>query len=57
MIEDATHAAESFYRGKKIGSIPGSLGACFSLNATKNVAAAEGGILTTDDDEPRCRGA
>jgi len=50
VIEDATHAAESFYRGKKIGSIPGSLGACFSLNATKNVAAAEGGILATDDD-------
>jgi dTDP-4-amino-4,6-dideoxygalactose transaminase len=50
VLEDATHAAESFYRGRKIGSIPGSLAACFSLNATKNVAAAEGGILTTDND-------
>ncbi|MBA2614779.1 MAG: DegT/DnrJ/EryC1/StrS aminotransferase family protein [Actinobacteria bacterium] len=51
VIEDATHAAESVYRGKKIGSVPGSLGACFSLNATKNVAAAEGGLLATDDDD------
>ena len=51
VLEDATHAVESFYRGRKIGSIEGSLAACFSLNATKNVAAAEGGLLTTDDDE------
>jgi dTDP-4-amino-4,6-dideoxygalactose transaminase len=50
VLEDATHAAESRYRGRKVGSIEGSLAACFSLNATKNVAAAEGGILTTDDD-------
>jgi dTDP-4-amino-4,6-dideoxygalactose transaminase len=50
VVEDATHAIESVYRGRKIGSIPGSLAACFSLNATKNVAGAEGGILTTDDD-------
>jgi dTDP-4-amino-4,6-dideoxygalactose transaminase len=51
VIEDATHAAESHYRDHKIGSVPGSLAACFSLNATKNVAAAEGGLLTTDDDD------
>ncbi len=51
VLEDATHAAESRYRGRKVGSIEGSLAACFSLNATKNVAAAEGGILTTDDDD------
>jgi dTDP-4-amino-4,6-dideoxygalactose transaminase len=51
VLEDATHAVESFYRGRKIGSIEGSLAAAFSLNATKNVAGAEGGILTTDDDE------
>ena len=49
VIEDATHAIESVYRGRKVGSV--SLAACFSLNATKNVAAAEGGVLTTDDDE------
>jgi len=51
VIEDATHAVESVYRGRKIGSIEGSLAAAFSLNATKNVAGAEGGILTTDHDE------
>jgi dTDP-4-amino-4,6-dideoxygalactose transaminase len=51
VLEDATHAVESAYRGRKIGSIEGSAGAAFSLNATKNVAGAEGGILTTDDDE------
>jgi UDP-4-amino-4-deoxy-L-arabinose-oxoglutarate aminotransferase len=51
VIEDATHAVESVYRGRKIGSIEGSLAAAFSLNATKNVAGAEGGILTTDSDD------
>jgi dTDP-4-amino-4,6-dideoxygalactose transaminase len=51
VLEDATHAVESVYRGRKIGSIEGSLAAAFSLNATKNVAGAEGGILTTDDDD------
>ena len=55
VFEDATHAAESYYRGRKVGAIEGSLGACFSLNATKNVAAAEGGILTTDDDDLAAR--
>jgi dTDP-4-amino-4,6-dideoxygalactose transaminase len=49
VIEDAAHAAESVYRGRKVGSI--SLATCFSLYATKNVAAGEGGILTTNDDE------
>lgn len=48
VIEDAAHATESVYRGRKIGSI--SLATCFSLYATKNVAAGEGGIVTTDDD-------
>jgi dTDP-4-amino-4,6-dideoxygalactose transaminase len=51
VIEDATHAIEAKYRGRKIGSIPGSLAACFSLNATKNVPAGEGGVLTTNDDD------
>jgi dTDP-4-amino-4,6-dideoxygalactose transaminase len=51
VIEDATHAIESVYRGRKIGSIEGSSAAAFSLNATKNVAGAEGGVLTTDNDD------
>jgi dTDP-4-amino-4,6-dideoxygalactose transaminase len=49
VIEDAAHATEAAYRGRKIGAL--SLASCFSLYATKNVAAGEGGIVTTDDDE------
>ncbi|HSK15835.1 MAG TPA: DegT/DnrJ/EryC1/StrS family aminotransferase [Gaiellaceae bacterium] len=49
VIEDAAHATESVYRGRKVGAI--SLAACFSLYATKNVAAGEGGMVTTDDDD------
>ena len=49
VVEDAAHAIESVYRGRKVGSI--SHATAFSLYATKNVAAGEGGILTTDDDE------
>ncbi len=48
VVEDAAHAAESVYRGRKVGAI--ALATCFSLYATKNVAAGEGGIVTTDDD-------
>jgi dTDP-4-amino-4,6-dideoxygalactose transaminase len=53
VIEDAAHATESVYRGRKVGAI--SLAACFSLYATKNVAAGEGGMVTTDDDEVAAR--
>jgi dTDP-4-amino-4,6-dideoxygalactose transaminase len=49
VIEDAAHAAESVYRGRKVGSIADVT--CFSLYATKNVAAGEGGIVTTDRDD------
>ena len=49
VIEDAAHATESAYRGRKIGAL--SLATCFSLYATKNVAAGEGGMVTTDDDQ------
>jgi dTDP-4-amino-4,6-dideoxygalactose transaminase len=48
VIEDAAHATESAYRGRKIGAL--SLASCFSLYATKNVAAGEGGMVTTNDD-------
>ena len=43
IIEDAAHAAESVYRGRKVGSIVDAT--CFSLYATKNIAAGEGGIV------------
>ncbi|MCC6224109.1 MAG: DegT/DnrJ/EryC1/StrS family aminotransferase [Thermoleophilia bacterium] len=49
VVEDAAHAVESTYRGRKVGSIADLT--CFSLYATKNVAAGEGGIVTTDRDE------
>jgi dTDP-4-amino-4,6-dideoxygalactose transaminase len=49
VVEDAAHAAESAYRGRKIGSL--SDATCFSLYATKNVAAGEGGLIATQRDD------
>jgi len=48
VVEDAAHAAESQYRGRKIGGL--SEATCFSLYATKSIAAGEGGIVATNDD-------
>jgi dTDP-4-amino-4,6-dideoxygalactose transaminase len=47
VVEDAAHAIEAEYRGRKVGAI--ARATCFSLYATKNVAAGEGGVVTTDD--------
>jgi dTDP-4-amino-4,6-dideoxygalactose transaminase len=52
VVEDAAHAVESAYRGRKIGGL--SAATCFSLYATKNVAAGEGGVITTNDDAVAC---
>jgi dTDP-4-amino-4,6-dideoxygalactose transaminase len=49
IVEDAAHAAESRYRGRKVGSIAAVT--CFSLYATKNIAAGEGGLIATNSDE------
>ena len=49
VVEDAAHAAESVYRGRKIGGI--SDASCFSLYATKNIAAGEGGLVATNRDD------
>jgi dTDP-4-amino-4,6-dideoxygalactose transaminase len=49
VVEDAAHAVESEYRGRKIGAL--SDATCFSLYATKSVAAGEGGIIATDRDD------
>jgi dTDP-4-amino-4,6-dideoxygalactose transaminase len=49
VVEDAAHAVEAEYRGRKVGAI--ARATCFSFYATKNVAAGEGGAVTTDDDE------
>ena len=49
VVEDAAHAAESRLRGRKIGSISDLT--CFSLYATKNIAAGEGGLIATNRDD------
>src|SRR3989440_10403977 len=49
LVEDAAHAAESRYRGRKVGSITDLT--CFSLYATKNIAAGEGGLIATNRDD------
>lgn len=47
VIEDAAHAIETVYRGRKIGNI--SHLTCFSFYATKNVVTGEGGMVTTNN--------
>ena len=46
VVEDAAHALESRYRGRKLGGL--SDATCFSLYATKNLAAGEGGLVATN---------
>jgi len=47
VIEDAAHAIEAVYRGKKIGAI-GDIGV-FSFYVTKNIITGEGGMITTNN--------
>src|SRR2546428_1055754 len=49
VVEDAAHAAESRYRGRKVGAIADAT--CFSLYATKNITAGEGGLISTNRGE------
>jgi dTDP-4-amino-4,6-dideoxygalactose transaminase len=49
VVEDAAHAAEARYRGRKLGGIADLT--CFSLYATKNIAAGEGGLIATNRDD------
>lgn len=49
IIEDAAHALEAEYQGKKIGTL--SPFTAFSFYATKNITTGEGGMLTVQDDE------
>ncbi|MFL5755235.1 MAG: DegT/DnrJ/EryC1/StrS family aminotransferase, partial [Chloroflexota bacterium] len=46
VVEDAAHALETRYRGRKVGALCDAT--CFSLYATKNVAAGEGGLIATN---------
>ncbi|MGH9769439.1 MAG: DegT/DnrJ/EryC1/StrS family aminotransferase [Blastocatellia bacterium] len=48
VIEDSAHAHGATWRGRHVGSF-GSFGS-FSFQASKNMTAGEGGILTTNDD-------
>lgn len=48
VVEDAAHAVEAWYKGKKIGNI-GDITA-FSFYVNKNVATGEGGMVTTNSD-------
>jgi len=49
VLEDAAHAAETRYRGRKVGSIADAT--ALSLYATKNIAAGEGGLIATNRDD------
>ena len=48
IIEDAAHALESRYKGKKIGNLGHAT--AFSFYANKNITTGEGGMLVTNDD-------
>lgn len=45
VIEDAAHATETWYRGRKVGTL-GDV-AAFSFYCTKNIVTGEGGMVTT----------
>jgi dTDP-4-amino-4,6-dideoxygalactose transaminase len=48
VIEDAAQAHGAFINGKKVGSFGTG---CFSFYPTKNMTTAEGGMVTSDDDQ------
>lgn len=49
LVEDACHSWGSQWKGKGTGAL-GEIGS-FSFQFSKNITAAEGGIILTDDDE------
>ena len=48
LIEDAAHAIGTEYKGSKIGSLGTAI---FSFHPIKNITTAEGGVVTTHDEE------
>ncbi len=55
LLEDACHSWGSKWKGKGTGAL--GLGGVFSFQMSKNITAAEGGIIVTDDEDfaERCR--
>ncbi len=49
LIEDASHAIATSYKGKKIGSLADMT--CFSFHPVKTITGGEGGAVTTDHEE------
>ena len=49
VIEDAAHAIDAEYKGKKIGNISDLT--TFSFHPVKNITTAEGGMVTTNNDD------
>jgi len=49
VIEDAAHAIDAKYKGRKIGNISDLT--AFSFHPVKNMTTAEGGMVTTNNDE------
>ncbi|NJK88434.1 MAG: DegT/DnrJ/EryC1/StrS aminotransferase family protein [Myxococcales bacterium] len=49
VIEDAAHAIETVYHGRKMGQGPGM--SCFSFYVTKNMTTGEGGMICVNDAE------
>ena len=49
LIEDAAHAFGAEYRGRRVGAIADLT--TFSFHPVKHVAAGEGGLVATDDDQ------
>ena len=49
LIEDAAHAVETTWKGRKVGTLGDA--ASFSFYANKNITTAEGGMVVTDDPE------
>ncbi|MCK4589153.1 MAG: UDP-4-amino-4,6-dideoxy-N-acetyl-beta-L-altrosamine transaminase [Nanoarchaeota archaeon] len=49
IIEDAAHALSAEYQDEKIGTFSDL--SCFSFHPVKNITTAEGGIITTNNEE------
>jgi dTDP-4-amino-4,6-dideoxygalactose transaminase len=47
ILQDAAHAIETEWQGKRLGEFDGC--ACFSFYANKNITTAEGGMVVTND--------